>query len=165
MSYWAATVITSIIQSVPFFGSIFYKYIVGGFSVTNTTLIRVFSAHICLAFVILGVSLIHLYYLHKKGSKNPLCLTSTYSDVVFFHSSFTVKDFFVLVLLSSVVCFFILINPDIFMDVEGFIEADPMVTPASIKPEWYFLPYYAILRSVQSKLGGIVFALIFIFLL
>jgi ubiquinol-cytochrome c reductase cytochrome b subunit len=99
MSYWAATVLTSILSRVPFIGSSLYKFVVGGFSVTNVTLVRVFSAHVCLAFVILAFSVVHLFYLHLKGSNNPLFISGGYRDVVLFHSLFTNKDGFVLLCL------------------------------------------------------------------
>nr|UFQ88358.1 cytochrome b [Rhinebothrium megacanthophallus] len=165
MSYWAATVLTSIVQSVPLVGNTLYKYVVGGFSVTNVTLVRVFSAHICLGFVILGLMILHLFYLHKSGSNNPLFLSKGYGDVVYFHSYFTVKDFFCLVLISFILIFFIFWSPDLVVDTEGYLEADPLTTPVSIKPEWYFLIYYAMLRSIDSKIGGLVLVLALLFFL
>jgi len=135
MSYWAATVVTSIIQRIPVIGETLYKYIVGGFSVTEATLVRAFSAHVCLAFVIVALIIIHVYYLHAGGSSNPLHVENSNSDSTSFHSSFSIKDLFVLivVLTSFILC--ILFIPDFFMDSECFTEANPMVTPASIKPE------------------------------
>nr|AEE60496.1 cytochrome b [Opisthorchis viverrini] len=165
MSYWAATVLTSILQSVPVVGNSLYNFIVGGFGVTNVTLVRVFSAHVCLAFVILGFSIIHLFYLHKSGSNNPLSVSGGYSDVVLFHSYFTSKDGLVFVFLVSVLGFFMLVTPDYVLDVESYIQADPMITPVSIKPEWYFLAFYAMLRSVESKIGGLVLVVVFLFLM
>lgn len=127
--------ITSIFQSVPVVGDYIFKFTVGGFGVTNVTLVRVFSAHVCLAFVILGLAVAHLFYLHMRGSKNPLFAPRGYSDVVLFHRYFTFKDSFMAVFLLSLFCFFVLFCPDLFLDVESYIEADPMVTPVSIKPE------------------------------
>ncbi|MBM6549330.1 cytochrome b N-terminal domain-containing protein [Streptococcus dysgalactiae subsp. equisimilis] len=135
MSYWAATVLTSILQRVPLVGGTLYKFVVGGFSVTKVTLVRVFSAHVCLAFVILGLSVIHLFYLHKNGSNNPLFVPGGYSDVVMFHSYFTSKDGFVLIVLLFIFGLFFLFSPDYVLDVESYVQADPMVTPVSIKPE------------------------------
>lgn len=135
MSYWAATVITSILQRIPVVGESAYNYIVGGFGVTNVTLVRVFSAHVSLAFLIIGLSAAHLFYLHRRGSNNPLFISFSYRDVVSFHSYFTFKDSFVLSALLVVFFGFMLVSPDILLDVESYIEADPMVTPASIKPE------------------------------
>uniref|UniRef100_A0A183B4I8 Cytochrome b n=1 Tax=Echinostoma caproni TaxID=27848 RepID=A0A183B4I8_9TREM len=136
MSYWAATVLTSILNSIPLVGGYLYKFVVGGFSVTNVTLVRVFSAHVCLAFVILGLSVVHLFYLHKSGSKNPLFVSGGYGDVVLFHSFFTNKDGFVLMVLLFLVCGFLLCCPDLVLDVERYIQADPLVTPVSIKPDY-----------------------------
>nr|AYH51374.1 cytochrome b [Cotylurus marcogliesei] len=165
MSYWAATVLTSILNSIPYFGFNIFKFVVGGFSVTNVTLVRVFSAHVCLAFIILGFSVIHLFYLHKSGSNNPLFISQGYSDVVFFHSYFTVKDGYMLMVLLLLFCGFLLYSPDFVLDVESYIEADPLVTPVSIKPEWYFLAFYAMLRSVESKVGGLILVLLFLLVL
>nr|YP_010231368.1 cytochrome b [Apharyngostrigea pipientis]QSV37698.1 cytochrome b [Apharyngostrigea pipientis] len=165
MSYWAATVLTSILNSIPYFGPSLYKFVVGGFSVTNVTLVRVFSAHVCLAFLILGLSVVHLFYLHLGGSNNPLFISGGYSDVVLFHSYYTSKDGYVLVALLFICCSFLMYFPDFVLDVESYIEADPLVTPVSIKPEWYFLAFYAMLRSVESKVGGLVLVLVFLFVL
>ncbi|VDL86824.1 unnamed protein product [Schistocephalus solidus] len=142
-AFLAATVLTAIAESVPVVGPTLFKYLVGGFSVTNVTLVRVFSAHVCLGFVILGLMVLHLFYLHSSGSKNPLFSSFGYGDVVYFHSYFTTKDFFCL----------------------GYLESDPLVTPVSIKPEWYFLVYYAMLRSVDSKIGGLVLVVSLLFFL
>nr|UFQ88610.1 cytochrome b [Rhinebothrium sp. 1]UFQ88682.1 cytochrome b [Rhinebothrium sp. 1]UFQ88694.1 cytochrome b [Rhinebothrium sp. 1] len=165
MSYWAATVLTSIVQSVPVVGPTLYKYVVGGFSVTNVTLVRVFSAHVCLGFVILGLMVLHLFYLHKSGSNNPLFMSAGYGDVVYFHSYFTAKDFFCLVVLTFITVFFLFWSPDFVVDTEGYLEADPLTTPVNIKPEWYFLIYYAMLRSIDSKIGGLVLVLSLLFFL
>lgn len=165
MSYWAATVLTSIIGVVPLVGPVLYKFVVGGFSVTRVTLVRIFSAHVCLAFLILGLSILHLFYLHKGGSKNPLFRGGGYGDFVMFHRFYVLKDGFVLFFFFSLFFLVIWCFPKFVLDVERFIEADPLVTPVSIKPEWYFLAFYAMLRSVRSKLGGLVLVLIFFFLL
>nr|YP_009829428.1 cytochrome b [Enterogyrus malmbergi]QJD07090.1 cytochrome b [Enterogyrus malmbergi] len=165
MSYWAATVLTSIVQSVPFIGMKLYEFIVGGFSVTNVTLVRVFAAHVVLAFVIIGLSLLHLFYLHKVGSNNSLFVSNGYSDAVHFHSYYTSKDAFCLLVLYTACLGLIFSVPDLVLDVESYLHADPLVTPASIKPEWYFLFYYAMLRSVSSKIGGLVLVIVFLFLL
>lgn len=135
MSYWAATVITSVLQRIPLFGGPVYSFIVGGFSVTNVTLVRVFAAHVCLAFAIVGMSVVHLFYLHRQGSNNPLNVPRGYRDVVSFHGFFTRKDgFIVLSFFSCCLCLF-LCSPDLVLDIESYIEADPMVTPSKIKPE------------------------------
>ena len=165
MSYWAATVLTSILNSIPLVGDVLYKFVVGGFSVTNVTLVRVFSAHVCLAFIIMGFRVIHLFYLHKGGSNNPLFAPQGYGDVVLFHSFFTNKDGFVLFVLLFSCSALLLLCPDLVLDIESYIQADPLVTPVSIKPEWYFLAFYAMLRSVESKVGGLVLVLVFLLLL
>lgn len=165
MSYWAATVLTSILEVVPFLGRYFFTYVVGGFSVTGVTLARVFRLHVWLAFVVLGFSLLHMLYLHGIGSSSPLLTGGGYRDAVFFHGLYTVKDSVILWLLVACVVLFMWMFPMCVLDVEGYIEADPLVTPVSIKPEWYFLFYYAMLRSVGSKLGGLVLVLVFLFIL
>nr|AJP00022.1 cytochrome b [Raillietina tetragona] len=164
MSYWAATVLTSIINSVPIIGEVLFMYIVGGFSVNNDTLVRMFSVHVCLGFVILGLILLHLFYLHAVGSNNPLCLLS-FSDIIFFHCYFTVKDF--MVFLGSIIIIFccLFICPDLLLGVDSFLEANSMSTPVSIKPEWYFLAFFSMLRCVESKVGGIALILSFLFFL
>lgn len=165
MSYWAATVLTSILKSIPIVGGSLYKFIVGGFGVTNVTLVRVFSAHVCLAFIIAGLRAIHLFYLHKGGSNNPLFISGGYRDIVLFHSFFTVKDGLVFVFLLFLLGGLLIFCPDGVLDVERYILADPLVTPVSIKPEWYFLAFYAMLRSIESKIGGLVLVLLFLFVL
>nr|YP_011003936.1 cytochrome b [Dactylogyrus simplex]WPS93114.1 cytochrome b [Dactylogyrus simplex] len=165
MSYWAATVLTSVVQSVPLVGNKLYSYIVGGFSVTNVTLMRVFAAHVVVAFVIIGLALVHLFYLHKTGSNNSLFMQNGYTDIVHFHSYYSNKDAFCLLVLYSFCFGLIFYTPDMVLDVESYLQADPMVTPAAIKPEWYFLFYYAMLRSVSSKIGGLILVVVFLFIL
>lgn len=142
-----------------------YKFIVGGFSVTNVTLVRVFAAHVCLAFIIVGLSVLHLFYLHKRGSNNPLFVSGGYRDIVLFHRYFTTKDGLVLRVLFVFLGVALLLCPDYVLDVESYVEADPLITPVSIKPEWYFLAFYAMLRSIESKTGGLVLVLVFLFVL
>nr|QXU59658.1 cytochrome b [Cephalochlamys namaquensis] len=165
MSYWAATVLTAIVESLPLFGPVLYKYVVGGFSVTNVTLVRVFSAHVCLGFVILGLMVIHLFYLHLSGSNNPLFSSFGYGDVVYFHSYFTIKDFFCIIVSCLLLVLCLWGVPDLVVDTEGYLEVDSLTTPVSIKPEWYFLVYYAMLRSVESKVGGLVLVVALLFFL
>lgn len=157
--------LTSILNRIPFIGGLVYKMVVGGFAVTNVTLVRVFSAHVCLAFVILGLRGMHLFYLHKRGSNNPLFVRGGYRDIVLFHSYFSFKDGFLFIFLLTLFFSFMLIFPDGVLDVERYIQADPLVTPVSIKPEWYFLAFYAMLRSIESKVGGLVLVLCFLFIL
>nr|YP_007375113.1 cytochrome b [Taenia martis]BAM76210.1 cytochrome b [Taenia martis] len=165
MSYWAATVLTSIVESLPIFGSILYNYVVGGFSVSGITLIRVLSVHIWLGFIILGLMIVHMYYLHKKGSSNPLYSFYYCGDVIYFHSYFSIKDFFLFMMSSSIAILWLFLNPDMLVDIESYLEADSLSTPVSIKPEWYFLAFYTMLRCIGSKIGGIVLILSFLFFL
>ncbi|VDD78908.1 unnamed protein product [Mesocestoides corti] len=153
------------ILPLPVIGSVLYSYIVGGFSVTKVTLVRVFSAHVCVGFVILGLMVIHLFYLHRTGSKNPLFVSNGYGDVVYFHSYFTVKDFMCLMFVCLFIIFCLFYIPEYILDVESYLEADSLETPVTIKPEWYFLIFYAILRCIDSKLGGLALILVLLFLL
>nr|YP_009544209.1 cytochrome b [Parabreviscolex niepini]AYO27335.1 cytochrome b [Parabreviscolex niepini] len=164
MSYWAAPVLTTIVQGLPIIGPVLYSYVVGGFSVTGVTLIRVFSVHVCLGFFILGLLALHVVLLHDTGSNNPLFAPTGRSDVVYFHSYHTNKDAFAVV----VVIFFSFLGlwyiPDLVADPDGYIEANTLLTPMSIKPEWYFLAYYAVIRSIESKIGGLVVVSTILFL-
>nr|QCI56260.1 cytochrome b [Echinococcus canadensis] len=165
MSYWAATVLTSIVDSLPIVGPIVYKYVVGGFSVSGITLIRVLSVHICLGFVILGLMVVHLFYLHKVGNSNPLFSFYSFNDLVYFHSYFSIKDLVLFLVTCSLVVFWLFFVPDLLVDIEAYLEADYLNTPVSIKPEWYFLAFYAILRCINSKIGGLLLIVSFVFLL
>lgn len=156
MSYWAATVLTTIVQGLPILGSSLYSYVVGGFGVTGITLIRVFSAHVCLGFILIGLLIIHIYYLHINGSNNPLFSLFGVSDIVFFHSYFSAKDLFSVLFVATITMLGMLLSPDIVVDQDGYLQANVLQTPASIKPEWYFLAYYAVIRCIESKIGGLV---------
>lgn len=164
MSYWAATVITSVVQSIPLVGDTLYSYIVGGFGVTGVTLNRAFAAHVVLGLLIGGISLLHVGFLHLSGSNNPLRINTCYADTVRFHSLYSFKDLLVGSRVLFIFCLLSLSLPNSLLDAEGFIEANPMVTPVSIKPEWYFLPFYAILRSFDTKIGGLVSVVVFLLL-
>nr|QIN90105.1 cytochrome b [Columbicola passerinae] len=155
MSFWGATVITNLISTIPFVGDLMVVWLWGGFSVSSPTLIRFYSFHFILPFIILAMVLVHLFLLHSHGSSNPLGV-SLNSDKINFSPFFVFKD--LLGFLFVWVCFFgfILICPDFFLDPDNFIQANPMVTPPHIQPEWYFLFAYAILRSIPNKLGGVV---------
>lgn len=157
--------LTSIAKSLPIFGPTLYKYIVGGFSIRGVTLIRVLSVHICLGFVILGFMILHLFYLHKSGRNNPLFSNSSFSDLVYFHSYFRIKDFMCFVMFLFVLFVLLFNNPDALVDIEAYLEADSMNTPLSIKPEWYFLTFYSILRCINSKMGGLALIISFLFFL
>nr|URW98549.1 cytochrome b [Lepidophthirus macrorhini] len=155
MSYWGATVITNLISAIPYLGSMVVEWIWGGFSVENPTLVRFYSLHFLMPFVISGLVLSHLTFLHTYGSSNPLGV-SLVSDPTFFHPYFSFQDlmgFLALIMMLTVVT---LLTPDILLDPSNFSEANPMITPLHIQPEWYFLFAYSILRSIPSKLGGVV---------
>ena len=154
MSFWGATVITNLFSAIPFVGGSIVEWLWGGFSVGNATLNRFFSLHYLMPFVIAGLVIVHLSLLHNDGSNNPLGV-GTNVDTVSFYPYFYVKDlfaFFILILLFS---FFIVFFPNILGHSDNYIPANPLSTPAHIVPEWYFLPFYAILRSIPNKLGGV----------
>jgi ubiquinol-cytochrome c reductase cytochrome b subunit len=155
MSFWAATVITNLLSAIPYIGDDIVKWLWGGFSVSNATLNRFYSFHYLLPFALAGLSLIHLIALHEDGSNNPLGIKSNI-DKIPFHYYYVLKDIYglivVIVLLIILVCLF----PYSLSDPENFKQANPLVTPVHIKPEWYFLFAYAILRSIPNKLGGVV---------
>nr|YP_009400210.1 cytochrome b [Zeylanicobdella arugamensis]AQT26248.1 cytochrome b [Zeylanicobdella arugamensis] len=157
MSFWGATVITNLLSTIPYIGEQLVQWIWGGFSVDNPTLNRFFSFHFMLPFVMIGMVVIHLLYLHQYGSSNPLGFNSD-SDRVPFHPYYTTKDALGFVLVLSLFMYMVFFNPNIFTDPENYIKATSSTTPVHIKPEWYFLWVYAILRSVPSKLGGVIAA-------
>nr|BBH37083.1 cytochrome b [Priolepis semidoliata]BBH37213.1 cytochrome b [Priolepis semidoliata]BBH37226.1 cytochrome b [Priolepis semidoliata] len=154
MSFWGATVITNLLSAVPYIGGSLVQWIWGGFSVDNATLTRFFAFHFILPFVILAATVLHLLFLHETGSNNPAGLTSD-TDKVPFHPYFSYKDLlgFAILLLSLISL--ALFTPNSLGDPDNFIPANPLVTPPHIKPEWYFLFAYAILRSIPNKLGGV----------
>lgn len=155
ISYWAATVITNLVSAIPYWGEDIVMWIWGGFSVTNATLTRFYALHFLLPIVIAVLSLLHLFFLHETGSNNPLGNSSA-PESILFHPYFTVKDLVGAVALWVVLRVIVLFYPSILIDPENFIPANPLVTPTHIQPEWYFLPIYAILRSIPNKLGGVV---------
>nr|AIG53345.1 cytochrome b [Ctenotus schomburgkii] len=159
MSFWGATVITNLLSAIPYIGTNLVEWIWGGFSVDNATLTRFFTFHFLLPFAIMGASMLHLLFLHETGSNNPIGVTSN-TDKIPFHPYYSYKDLlgatlFILLLLSLA-----LFSPNLLGDPENFTPANPLVTPPHIKPEWYFLFAYAILRSIPNKLGGVL-ALLF----
>nr|YP_009503533.1 cytochrome b [Pectinatella magnifica]AWX65970.1 cytochrome b [Pectinatella magnifica] len=155
MSFWAAAVITNMVSAVPYVGKSIVEWLWGGFSVGAATLVRFFTLHFLLPFVIAALSIVHLAFLHQTCSNNPLGISS-YSDMIPFHSYFSVKDTVGFMLFFTSLGMIVLLSPNLLVDPENFIPANPMVTPTHIQPEWYFLPFYAILRSIPSKLGGVV---------
>jgi ubiquinol-cytochrome c reductase cytochrome b/c1 subunit len=165
MSFWGATVITNLFSAIPVFGPDIVTWLWGGFSVDNPTLNRFFSLHYLLPFLIVGVVFLHVVALHITGSNNPLGIEPKGpQDTIPFHPYYTIKDSFGLVIFLIVFAFFVFFAPNYMGHPDNYIEANPLVTPAHIVPEWYFLPFYAILRAVPDKLGGVVlmFASIFV---
>ena len=155
MSFWGATVITNLFSAVPFIGDSIVQLLWGGFSVDNPTLNRFFSLHYLLPFVITGLVGLHLILLHDHGSNNPLGIDSSVDKIPFL-PYFYYKDFFGFLVFVILFSFFVVYSPNYLGHSDNYIEANPMVTPAHIVPEWYFLPFYAILRSIPNKLGGVV---------
>jgi ubiquinol-cytochrome c reductase cytochrome b subunit len=154
MSFWGATVITNLFSAIPFVGGSIVEWLWGGFSVDNATLNRFFSLHYLMPFLIAGVTLAHLSLLHGAGSNNPLGI-NTNVDTIPFYPYFYVKDLFSFLLLLAFFSFFVFFYPNALGHSDNYIPANPLVTPAHIVPEWYFLPFYAILRSIPDKLGGV----------
>nr|BCW91258.1 cytochrome b [Amblyomma sp.]BCW91271.1 cytochrome b [Amblyomma sp.]BCW91284.1 cytochrome b [Amblyomma sp.]BCW91297.1 cytochrome b [Amblyomma sp.]BCW91310.1 cytochrome b [Amblyomma sp.] len=159
MSFWGATVITNLISAIPYLGQSITYWIWGGFSVDNNTLIRFFSLHFILPFILMMMSMIHIMLIHEKGSSNPIG-TILNIDKIPFHPYFSIKDLLGVLTFFIPFMFFIMLFPYKLMDAENFNMANPMITPPHIQPEWYFLFAYAILRSIPNKLGGVI-ALIF----
>nr|ACB88284.1 cytochrome b [Icterus cayanensis] len=154
MSFWGATVITNLFSAIPYIGQTLVEWAWGGFSVDNPTLTRFFALHFLLPFVIVGLTLVHLTFLHETGSNNPLGIPSD-CDKIPFHPYYTIKDILGFVLMLSLLVSLALFSPNLLGDPENFTPANPLVTPPHIKPEWYFLFAYAILRSIPNKLGGV----------
>jgi ubiquinol-cytochrome c reductase cytochrome b subunit len=154
MSFWGATVITNLFSAIPFVGSSIVEWLWGGFSVGNATLNRFYSLHYLMPFVIVGLVFVHLSLLHKDGSNNPLGI-NTNIDYIPFYPYFYVKDLFSFLVLIFVFTIIITYYPNILGHPDNYIPANPLSTPAHIVPEWYFLPFYAILRSIPDKLGGV----------
>nr|AAN34972.1 cytochrome b [Empidonax albigularis australis] len=154
MSFWGATVITNLFSAIPYIGQTLVEWAWGGFSVDNPTLTRFFALHFVLPFMIAGLTLIHLTFLHETGSNNPLGITSD-CDKIPFHPYFTTKDILSFIILLLPLVTLALFSPNLLGDPENFTPANPLVTPPHIKPEWYFLFAYAILRSIPNKLGGV----------
>jgi ubiquinol-cytochrome c reductase cytochrome b subunit len=156
MSLWGATVITNLISAIPWIGQDIVEFIWGGFSVNNATLNRFFALHYLLPFVLAALVLMHLIALHDTaGSSNPLGISGNY-DRVTFAPYFLFKDLITIFLFFFVLSIFVFFMPNVLGDSDNYIMANPMQTPAAIVPEWYLLPFYAILRSIPNKLLGVV---------
>nr|AOY39770.1 cytochrome b [Hylurgops palliatus] len=155
MSFWGATVITNMLSAIPYLGKMIVQWIWGGFAVDNATLTRFFTFHFILPFIVSALVIIHLMLLHQSGSSNPLGSNSN-MDKTPFHSLFTFKDLIGMIITLFLLTILTLQYPYLLSDPDNFIPANPLVTPIHIQPEWYFLFAYAILRSIPSKLGGVI---------
>ena len=167
MSLWGATVITNLLSAIPVFGQDLVEFIWGGFSVSNATLNRFFSLHFVLPFVLAALALMHLIVLHyTAGSGNPLGVSGNYERIAF-APYYIFKDLITIFLFIFVLSLFVFFMPNVLGDSENYVMANPMQTPAAIVPEWYLLPFYAILRSIPNKLLGVIamFSAILILLL
>jgi len=162
MSFWAVTVITNLFSSldsvVDGLGTTIVQWIWGGFAVNEATLNRLFSLHYLLPFVIVGLVALHIWALHVPGNNNPtgIDLRDPKREAVPFHPYYTVKDAFAIGIFALLFAYFVFYMPNYLGHADNYIEADPLVTPPHIVPEWYFLPFYAILRAIPSKLGGVI---------
>nr|YP_009685893.1 cytochrome b [Aphyosemion cyanostictum]QDV92518.1 cytochrome b [Aphyosemion cyanostictum] len=155
MSFWGATVITSLLSAIPYIGDSLVQWIWGDFSISNATLTRFFTFHFFLPFVLLAVTMVHLIFLHETGSNNPTGINSD-SDKISFHPYFSYKDMFGYAIFFLLLVSISLFTPNLLGDPENFTPANPLLTPPHIMPEWYFLFAYAILRSIPSKFGGVI---------
>nr|AAO66227.1 cytochrome b [Mimophis mahfalensis mahfalensis] len=153
MSFWAATVITNLLTAIPYIGTTMTTWLWGGFSINNPTLTRFFALHFILPFIITTMTSIHIMLLHNEGSNNPLG-TNSDIDKIPFHPYHTYKDTLMLSIMITTLLIIMSFFPNLLNDPENFSKANPMITPQHIKPEWYFLFAYSILRSIPNKLGG-----------
>ena len=158
MSFWGATVITNLFSAIPLVGEGIVTWLWGGYSVDNPTLTRFFTLHYLIPFLILGLVVLHIWALHVPGNNNPvgIDIKKPSKDTVPFHPYIVIKDGFALLMFMIVFAFFVFYTPNILGHADNYIEANPLVTPAHIVPEWYLLPFYAILRSVPDKLMGVI---------
>nr|BAD15337.1 cytochrome b [Tragulus javanicus] len=154
MSFWGATVITNLLSAIPYIGTDLVEWIWGGFSVDKATLTRFFAFHFILPFIITALVLVHLLFLHETGSNNPTGIPSD-ADKIPFHPYYTIKDILGVLILMLALMLLVLFSPDLLGDPDNYTPANPLNTPPHIKPEWYFVFAYAILRSIPNKLGGV----------
>nr|WOW98968.1 cytochrome b [Borysthenes sp. 2 WQW-2023a] len=154
MSFWGATVITNLMSAIPYLGNMLVNWIWGGFSVENPTLNRFFILHFILPFILTIMISIHILFLHETGSSNPLGVKNNI-DKISFHPFFSSKDILGMTMTMMLFTMMTTYKPQMLMDSENFLMANPMTTPPHIQPEWYFLFAYAILRSIPNKLGGV----------
>ncbi len=157
MGFWGATVITNLFSAIPVVGDSIVTWLWGGFAVANPTLTRFYALHFLLPFIIVGVVLLHLVALHQHGSNNPLGIDRNRpQDSVPFHPYYTVKDLFGLAVFLAIFAFFVFYLPNYLNAADAYIPADPLQTPSEVVPQWYLLPFYAILRSIPNKLAGVI---------
>ena len=158
MSFWGATVITNLFSAIPLVGEGIVTWLWGGYSVDNPTLTRFFTLHYLLPFLILGLVVLHIWALHVPGNNNPvgIDIKKPSKDTVPFHPYIVIKDAFALLMFLILFAMFVFYSPNVLGHADNYIEANPLVTPAHIVPEWYLLPFYAILRSVPDKLMGVI---------
>jgi ubiquinol-cytochrome c reductase cytochrome b subunit len=157
MSFWGATVITNLFSAIPLVGEAIVTWLWGGFAVGDPTLNRFYALHYLLPFMIAGVVVLHIWALHIAGQTNPTGIEiKSKQDVVPFTPHATIKDAFSLIVFLILFSWFLFYHPNYLGHADNYVEANPLVTPAHIVPEWYFLPYYAILRAIPSKLGGVI---------
>nr|QJD25768.1 cytochrome b [Kerivoula hardwickii] len=164
MSFWGATVITNLLSAIPYIGTTLVEWIWGGFSVDKATLTRFFAFHFLLPFIIAAMVMIHLLFLHETGSNNPTGIPSN-MDMIPFHPYYTIKDILGLLIMMTILMTLVLFSPDLLGDPDNYTPANPLNTPPHIKPEWYFLFAYAILRSIPNKLGGVLALILSILIL
>lgn len=164
ISFWGATVITNLLSAIPYIGNIIVNWLWGGFAVDNATLSRFFRLHFLIPFIILIITIIHIFFLHITGSNNPIGIKSNI-DKIPFHPYFSIRDIIGVCLVILLLLILNLNSPYILSDPDNFINANPIVTPVHIQPEWYFLFAYAILRSIPNKLGGVIALFISILIL
>ena len=169
MSFWAATVITNLFSAIPLVGESITSWLWGGYAVGNPTLTRFYSLHYLMPFLIFGLVILHIWALHIPGNNNPvgIDIKQPSKETVPFHPYIIIKDLYALLIFLIIFSGFVFFVPNVLGHPDNYIEANPMVTPSHIVPEWYLLPFYAILRSVPDKLGGVVvmFAAVFILML
>nr|YP_010274782.1 cytochrome b [Iheyomytilidicola lauensis]UJV31456.1 cytochrome b [Iheyomytilidicola lauensis] len=155
MSFWGATVITNLLSAIPYIGITLVEWVWGGFAVDNATLNRFFAFHFVLPFILCAMTMIHIMMLHQTGSNNPLGIP-THNNLIPFHPYYSVKDMFGIMIFILLLFTISLFDPNMLSEPDNFLPANPLVTPEHIKPEWYFLFAYAILRSIPNKLGGVI---------
>ena len=167
MSFWGATVITNLFSAIPFVGESITAWLWGGYSIDNPTLNRFYSLHYLLPFLIFGLIILHIWALHIPGNNNPVGIDvkKNSNETMPFHPYMVMKDLTALLVFVIIFLWFVFFAPNVLGHPDNYIEANPLVTPSHIVPEWYLLPFYAILRAIPSKLGGVVFMFAAIFIL